>query len=599
MGVERQIRARALPEDDPVPVPAIIAQVERMVGSAAFEVSDRHKRFLSYVVRETLDGRADRIKAYTIATAAFDRGADFDPQIDPIVRIEAGRLRRGLELYYLRAGAADSVRIEIPKGSYVPVFKMNTPVSPAGSAVVEQDTLIEPAGAGARPAPRKFALLGIAALCATILGVALWFTVFRADSGGKAISTGPTILVAPFTYDGQPPRRDVADGLTREIIGGLTRFNGVIVFGPDTTFQQAGAEDVRKSAQDLDADYLVVGSTNAIETTFKVSVSLINVGSGEYVWSKAFTGRLLPQDLFAAEEQIAAQIVQALAQPYGIIFDDQVKALRTRPPNSLSSYDCVLSFYQYTRKADLPQFQAVRACLEHVAETDPNYAIALSSLSLLYCDVARYRFDADRVDFDPLKRALQLAERAVELEPQATHGYEALHLVYWLLNNVEESLRAAETGLALNPNNTDLMAGLGGRLYLTGQWDRGYALLQEARARNPGLSDLYRTVTFFQFYREGRYEEALAEARRLNLPNIINGSLMIAAAAGQLGKTVEGEEAVRRILAFDPAFGKEAVTRFKKRNLHPDLIRGMVDGLRKAGLEIPEQEIRKISDGNG
>ena len=593
MGMQRESQVGATPKDDPVPAPAVIAQLNRIIGSAAFEVSNRHKRFLSYVVQEMLEGRADKIKAYTIATAVFERRSDFDPQLDPIVRIEAGRLRRGLDRYYLTAGNSDAIRIEIPKGSYAPVFRINTP-SDRDLALSEPDApaVIAPSSDRTKRASARFAFIGMAALCAALIGIAaVWYTVFRADAGGKPIATGPVILVAPFTYDGQPARRDVADGLTREIIGGLTRFNGLVVFGPETTFQQAESEDVRSTAQKLGAGYLVVGSTNAMETTFKASVSLINTGNGQYVWSRTFTGRLVPQDLFAAEEQIAGQIVQTLAQPYGTIFSDQVKALRTRPPASFSSYDCVLRFYEYSRTADLPQFQTVRACLERVAETDPNYASALSSLALLYCDVARYGFDKDRIDFDPLKRALQLAERAVELEPEATHGYEALHLVYWLSNDVEESFRAAETGLALNPNNTDLMAGLGGRLYVTGQWDRGYALLQEAMARNPGLSGIYRVVTFFHFYRLGRYEEALAEAQRIKLPNTPYGFITIAAAAGQLERTAEADEAVRHILALDPQFAQHAVAYLKKRNLHLDLVRGLVDGLRKAGLEIPEQQI--------
>lgn len=590
MGKERPSQAEAPLADDPIPAPAVIAQLERMIGSAEFDVSNRHKRFLSYVIRETLEGRADKIKAYSIATTVFDRAQGFDPQLDPIVRIEAGRLRRGLELYYLRAGKADPIRIEIPKGSYVPTFKVNAaggPIAPA--AEPDGSAVIEPSKAPTGTAPGKFAWRSIAAVCSlAIAAAAVWYALLRADTDGKPAATGPVILVAPFAHEGLPARPDVAGGLTQEVIAGLTRFNGVVVFGPETTFRQVESEDVRGVAQQLGADYLVVGSTNAIDATFKLSVSLINVASGEYVWSRAFTGRLLPQDLFATEEQIASQIVRTLAQPYGIIFNDQVKALRTGPPQSSSSYDCVLRFYRYSRKPDLPQFETVRACLEHVAETDPGYALALSSLALVYCDMARYGFEAGRIDFDPLQRALELAERAVDLEPQATHGYQALHLVYWLSGNVEESLRAAETGLALNPNDTDLMAGLGGRLYVTGHWVRGYALLQEAMARNPGLSDFYRIATFFQFYRNGQYADALAEAQQINLPNIAYGFIATAAAAGQLGRAAEAAEAIDGILAIDPDFATHAVAYLEKRNLHPDLIRGLVDGLRKAGLEIPE-----------
>jgi adenylate cyclase len=98
------------------------AQLARILASAGFDASERNRRFLRYVVEQTLAGRGDRIKAYDVAVTVFGRDDSFDPQSDPIVRIEASRLRRSLERYYLLAGRDDPVRIEVPKGGYVPAF---------------------------------------------------------------------------------------------------------------------------------------------------------------------------------------------------------------------------------------------------------------------------------------------------------------------------------------------------------------------------------------------------------------------------------------------------------------------------------------------
>jgi hypothetical protein len=104
-------------------------ELQRVVVSRDFMHSERKRRFLKYVVQETLAGRADRIKAYTIAVDAFDRDPSFAPLADPVVRIEAGRLRRCLEHYYLAEGAAD--RITIPKGGYVPQFIVTEEAAPS------------------------------------------------------------------------------------------------------------------------------------------------------------------------------------------------------------------------------------------------------------------------------------------------------------------------------------------------------------------------------------------------------------------------------------------------------------------------------------
>ena len=94
----------------------IEAQLDRLLKSTAFEASTRNRNFLSYIINLTINGRRDRIKAYSIATEVFGRNQDFDAHSDPIVRIEAGHLRRALDHYYLTDGSRDDVVITVPKG---------------------------------------------------------------------------------------------------------------------------------------------------------------------------------------------------------------------------------------------------------------------------------------------------------------------------------------------------------------------------------------------------------------------------------------------------------------------------------------------------
>lgn len=100
----------------------IRSQLKRILESDEFKASDKQKKFLGFVVDETLGGRASQIKGFTIAVSVYGRTEKFDPQVDPIVRVEAGRLRRALAHYYLTAGNNDPVHIEIPKGGYIPTF---------------------------------------------------------------------------------------------------------------------------------------------------------------------------------------------------------------------------------------------------------------------------------------------------------------------------------------------------------------------------------------------------------------------------------------------------------------------------------------------
>jgi adenylate cyclase len=127
-------------------------QLARIVRSGQFRDSLRLTRFLAFVVETTLAGKADSLKAYTIAIEALGRGEDFDPQRDPIVRVEAGRLRRALANYYAAAGRDDRLLIELPRGTYVPTFQ-SRPIPPPQQTVSKDRSLVSAGDAFSAPPP--------------------------------------------------------------------------------------------------------------------------------------------------------------------------------------------------------------------------------------------------------------------------------------------------------------------------------------------------------------------------------------------------------------------------------------------------------------
>ena len=127
----------------------------RIQSSEGFSASARNRKLLDYVVAETLAGRADRIKAYTLATVVFERGPDFDPQLDPVVRLEASRLRKALEHYYLTAGKDDPVRIAIPKGLVHPELRIRAGGCAVAVAPIRRQRRRASGGAGVGEGRRK------------------------------------------------------------------------------------------------------------------------------------------------------------------------------------------------------------------------------------------------------------------------------------------------------------------------------------------------------------------------------------------------------------------------------------------------------------
>src|SRR5215831_15042194 len=127
------------------PTDRILAQLERVLTSEVFSRSERLVRFLRFSVEQALSGHADCLKEQTIGVEVFDRKPDYDPRIDPIVRVEARRLRSKLNAYYAANNGADDVFIDLPKGAYVPVFRPRAATGGNHVESAKQTTEVSPA----------------------------------------------------------------------------------------------------------------------------------------------------------------------------------------------------------------------------------------------------------------------------------------------------------------------------------------------------------------------------------------------------------------------------------------------------------------------
>jgi adenylate cyclase len=390
--------------------------------------------------------------------------------------------------------------------------------------------------------------------------------------------------------DAEATRLHLGPGLTREIIAALSRHKNLFVFGTDTSLQPVpGSADAL--ARRLSADYLLSGSVSTTPDRIRLLVSLVDAKTGRHLWSQSYESPLVPARIVDTQAEIARRVVDSLAQPYGAIYDDRITGLTGGVPEQFSSYECVLLFYAYWRRTENALYPSVRACLERTIVDDPGYADAWAALALVYADQVRFGMQPGSIGPDPLGRALPLAQRAVMLAPDAPLGYQAQHLVFWLRHDVEQSFAAARAGLERSPGNAELLADLGGRLCLRGRFDEGLPLLTEAFARNPGQPTIYRLGFFLAHYMGGRYEDALTEASRIDQRDNRFTHIVHAIAYAQLGRKNEAAAELDLLLQLNPDYGNQVVTDLQDRNMSPEIVRAVVDGLRKAGLSVPNAGI--------
>jgi adenylate cyclase len=363
--------------------------LERILTNPDFDASARNRHFLEYIVEETLAGRADRLKGLTIAIDVFGRDATLDPQHDPVVRSEAAKLRRGLERYYLTAGRQDPIRIDIPKGGYVPTFEERehpsqdspTPAGENPAAVV-----LHPA---ARVAMLRWSWLATALVIA-FLGALAWFGTdllasrqWPEDSQGAstALPRGPKIAVLPFlNLSGDPEQAYLAAGITDQIVTDLARFKALFVLSMASTAKYQAA-DLQQLKRELSVDYLLDGSVRRERDDFRLSTRLVDAESGKIVWSEAYADELTPTNVFQIQQDVSQQVSAIIGSNYGIIAEAGLAEAQHRPPTSFTAYDCVLRYYYYQSLFDPQEHAKVRACLERGVELDPDYADAWAVLA--------------------------------------------------------------------------------------------------------------------------------------------------------------------------------------------------------------------------
>jgi len=470
-------------------------QLERILASDGFQVSPRQRRFLDFVVTETLAGRAERIKAYGIAVEVFGRDESFDAQNDPIVRVEAGHLRRAMERYYLGAGRDDPVTITIPKGGYVPRFDWTEDPAPDQAA---------PRDVPVAPWRWRAPVTGLVALAALVL-LATGVAVFRPFAAGDIPMRPdvPRLLVQPFEDLSQPDTPSaLALGLTQEVIGQLAKFRDIVVLTRDQAGLPvpAGADAPR---------YILAGSVDSDDSTLRVQARVVSRPDGAVLWADSYSGDLTVARVLQIEREIAAQVATALGQPYGVIFQADTARQIAHPPEDWAAYACTLSYYEYRLSLEQTNHQRIRDCLERTVAEFPGYATAWALLAQVYIDELRFRFPpASGAAGPPYERALAAAERAVALEPTNIRGLQAKMFALFFAADMTAAVDVGRKALAINPNDTELLGEAGYRIALAGNWDEGCELVEAARSRSQGPFGYYETALALCDYIRGDLEGA-------------------------------------------------------------------------------------------
>ena len=443
-----------------MPAPeAVRGQLERIVASELFRRAERQSRFLRYVIEKALAGEADRLKGYAIGLDVFDRGADFDPNVDSIVRVEAGRLRSKLQEYYRRAGSADPVLIDLPRGSYAPSISAATP------------------------------------------------EVSRVAKEEPVRSVRGSVAVLPFrSLSGDPAQDYFSDGLTDAVITALARNTHLRVISLTSVMRfKNAARALPEIADELGVRHVLEGTVLREGNNVRVSAQLIEAATDHHVWADAFERDIA--GVFRVQKDLADIISTHLARE---LAPDNPATERERIDPA--AYDLYLLGRGYRRRMTRDGLEKAAECFRKAIDLDARFAAAYAGAASCFCALGSYGFELERPE-RLIPTGLAYSRRAIEIDPAQVESLvftAIMTLKYeW---NWPEAERLFRMALAVSPN--DARSHLQFSLYYESIGDHGRAIFEAEQARQiDPLSTEANQNLAWQLHQAGRETEALA---RLN-----------------------------------------------------------------------------------
>jgi adenylate cyclase len=569
-----QLAMKASPSTDEVR-----AALSRVLSSAVFTRAGRARAFLRYITQETLEGRAAAISGYTIAIAVFGKTADFDAVSDPLVRVEAGRLRSRLLEHYSAEGAADPVRIELQRGCYVPSFSF---VKRPGRF----RSLWLPG-----PARRVVAVLGLVLIGGLVMVVSRPFLGADDEAArGSALPgatkprSAPRIFVEPFRNDGDQQSLPLAFGMTEEVMSRLARYRDVQVFVGSSGYFDNG----KPVAEPVDAgkvDYLLMGSLRASDTAIRVSPRLVDARTGRQVWTTTYDVPYGVASVWSIVDTLAADVAMTMGEPYGPLFDAEVARIEGADVRNVDAYHCLLRFLFALQTISEGGHARATACFEHVVAADPTSSMSWARLAALYRMEYLHDFNPKPDAPPPLDRALEAARNALDLDHDNAFAHEELAFISLLRDDTvgfEESIAHA---LALHPS-ADIRAAIGINFVKMGDTERGFALIGQGMADSPRAPPFFFLGYAVHALRMHDYEAAYRWAERMATPGWPLSQAMLAAIAARTGRAEVAQRAAKRLLTLRPNFAANGRDVIARGRLGGDVEAVLFDGLARAGVEL-------------
>jgi tetratricopeptide (TPR) repeat protein len=346
------------------------------------------------------------------------------------------------------------------------------------------------------------------------------------------------------------------------------------------------AVDVHSVGNELGARYVIEGSLRQAGARMRLAVQLVDAVSGAHLWAETYDRPFRPDAVFELQDDLVPPIVSTVADMHGVLPRSMSETVRKKAADQLTPYEALLHSFGYNERWTREALAEARTCLERAVQQDPGNGDCWAMLSLMYSNEFGHWDIRDPASFE---KALRAARTAVLAAPLHSLPHYALAQALFFRREFPAARTAAERAVSLNPLDAATAAFMGLLIAYSGDWPRGCELAEKGSKLNPNLPGMYNYTAWHDAYRRKDYRRALDLALELNTPDNFYQHAVLAMCYAQLGEMDAAHKSLQQMLALKPDYGKVA------RQLHgkwiqPELVEQLMDGLRKAGLEIADDE---------
>lgn len=536
-------------------------------------------RFLHYIVERSLGGEEQSIKAYSIAVDVFGRGADFDPQADPIVRVQARRLRRLLEEYYSGPGANEPLQIRLPVGRYYPEFieaELQTP-EPLPKAPVAAPVLAR----RGLPLGRRIVLPLVAAALVVALGLAAWV---RQQGGGAAAADGlpyPSVHLVEFQdlTSGVQLAPQVA-GLAIELATDLEQFRNVVVH-----FRTAA--EVLPASDELPVnDFTLSGVARSDGPVIQYSAVLTQNRTRAVVWSHTLA--------VPAEEAAMVGALDRVSRAFSLILGSSRGPLHAAARQlvlagetddvAVNLYLCRVLFHRYRETSGRAEAEKAGSCFARLPDAEQQQALALAATASLLTESDGVALGMTVTPEEAEQLAQANLERAIALDPVSGFVWEQQARFHAGQGNVALARADFASSVQLNPAAADALAAYARLLAFSGGLGEAEQMARDAVEGAPVPPPWYFGVPALVHLRDGDLPAAIEAATIYAEADRELGTVLAIVAGHRAGDSAVVNRYLPQMLEV-PSFRAQGVLpQLRKRISDDQLINEFRMGLTQAGV---------------